>query len=158
MPAMQDELYYEDFHLGQKFASNRSVKVSAQEITEFAEKYDPQPFHLDEAAGKSSFFKGLAASGWLTAAVAMRMRVETIKVHGGMIGAGVEEIRWTEPVRPGDALRIESEVVGLRPSKNRPQLGLVTVANNTFNQRDQVVMKSTVKFLAPMRNGRPASR
>jgi acyl dehydratase len=151
-PAMQDELYYEDFHLGLKFASDRSVKVSAQEITEFAEKYDPQPFHLDEAAGKSSFFKGLAASGWLTAAIAMRMRVETIKVHGGMIGAGVEEIRWTEPVRPGDALRIESEVVGLRPSKKRPQLGLVTIANNTFNQRDQVVMKSTVKFLAPMRN------
>ena len=149
---MQDELYFEDFRLGQKFASDRSVKVSAQEITEFAEKYDPQPFHLDEAAGKSSFFKGLAASGWLTAAIVMRLRVETIKVHGGMIGAGVEEIRWTEPVRPGDALRTEAEVVGLRASKKRPELGLVTIYTQTFNQRDQVVMKSTVKFLAPLKH------
>jgi acyl dehydratase len=148
---MADELYFEDFQLGQKFASNGSTKVSAQEITEFAEKYDPQPFHLDEAAGKSTFFKGLAASGWLTAAIVMRLRVETIKVHGGMIGAGVEEIRWTEPVRPGDSLRTETEVVALRQSKNRPQLGLVTIHTNTFNQREEIVMKSTVKFLAPMR-------
>ena len=146
---MTDELYFEDFHLGQKFASNSSVKVSAQEITEFAEKYDPQPFHLDEAAGKSSFFKGLAASGWLTAAIVMRMRVDKIRVHGGMIGAGVEEIRWTEPVRPGDSLRTETEIVGLRRSQKRPGLGLVTIYTQTFNQNDQVVMKSTVKFLAP---------
>ena len=149
---MSDELYFEDFKIGHKFASMSSTKVSAQEITEFAEKYDPQPFHLDEAAGKSTFFKGLAASGWLTAAIVMLMRVENIKVHGGMIGAGVEEIRWTEPVRPGDTLRTESEVIALRPSQKRPQYGLVTIFTNTFNQNDQVVMKSTVKFLAPMRN------
>lgn len=149
---MVDELYFEDFQTGQKFTSKGSVKVSAQEITEFAEKYDPQPFHLDEAAGKSTFFKGLAASGWLTAAIVMRMRVETIRVHGGMIGAGVEEIRWTEPVRPGDLLRTETEVVALRVSKKRPQLGLVTISTNTFNQRNEVVMKSTVKFLAPRRD------
>ncbi len=148
---MADELYFEDFSLGQKFMSSTTVKVSAQEITEFAEKYDPQPFHLDEAAGKSSFFKGLAASGWLTAAIVMRLRVETIKVHGGMIGAGVEEIRWTEPVRPGDSLRTESEVVGLRRSQKRPELGLVTIYTQTYNQNNQVVMKSTVKFLAPLR-------
>ncbi len=148
---MNDELYFEDFSLGQKFASIGSVKVSAQEITEFAEKYDPQPFHLDEAAGKSSFFKGLAASGWLTAAIVMRLRVDTIQVHGGMIGAGVEEIRWTEPVRPGDVLRSEMEVVGLRTSKKRPELGLVTIYTQTYNQHDQIVMKSTVKFLAPLR-------
>ncbi|MEG9433804.1 MaoC family dehydratase [Terriglobus sp. ADX1] len=149
---MADELYFEDFHLGQKFESKGSVKITAREITEFAEKYDPQPFHLDEAAGKSTFFKGQAASGWLTAAVVMRMRVDTIKVHGGMIGAGVEEIRWTEPVRPGDSLHTETEVIGLRASKNRPELGLVTIYTNTFNQRGEIVMKSTVKFLAPLRN------
>jgi acyl dehydratase len=149
---MEDELYFEDFHLGQKFESKGSVKITAREITEFAEKYDPQPFHLDEAAGKSTFFKGQAASGWLTAAVVMRMRVDTIKVHGGMIGAGVEEIRWTEPVRPGDSLHTETEVIGLRASKNRPELGLVTIYTNTFNQRGEIVMKSTVKFLAPLRN------
>ena len=149
---MAEELYFEDFHLGQKFTSAGSVKVSAQEITEFAEKYDPQPFHLDEAAGKSSFFKGLAASGWLTAAIVMRLRVDTIKVHGGMIGAGVEEIRWTEPVRPGDSLHTETEVVGLRKSQKRPELGLVTIYTQTFNQDKKVVMKSTVKFLAPLRS------
>lgn len=148
---MADELYFEDFKLGQKFTSTEPVKVSAQEITEFAEKYDPQPFHLDENAGKSSFFKGLAASGWLTAAIVMRLRVSTIKVHGGMIGAGVEEIRWTEPVRPGDSLRTETEVVGLRRSQKRPELGLVTIYTQTYNQNNVVVMKSTVKFLAPLR-------
>ncbi len=148
---MADELYFEDFHIGQRFNSNTTVKISAQEIMEFAEKYDPQPFHLDEAAGKSTFFKGLAASGWLTAAIVMRLRVDTIKVHGGMIGAGVEEIRWTEPVRPGDTLRTETEVVGLRASKKRPELGLVTIYTQTFNQREEVVMKSTVKFLTPTR-------
>ena len=146
------ELYFEDFHLGQKFQSAEPVRVSAKEITEFAEKYDPQPFHLDENAGKSSFFKGLAASGWLTAAIVMRMRVHAIRVHGGMIGAGVEEIRWTEPVRPNDQLRTETEVIGLRRSKNRPELGLVTIYTLTLNQRDEVVMKSTVKFLAPLRD------
>jgi acyl dehydratase len=149
---MDAELYFEDFHLGQKFQSAEPVRVSAKEITEFAEKYDPQPFHLDENAGKSSFFKGLAASGWLTAAIVMRMRVDTIRVHGGMIGAGVEEIRWTEPVRPNDQLHTETEVIGLRRSKNRPELGLVTIYTLTLNQRDEVVMKSTVKFLAPLRN------
>ncbi|GAA3757965.1 MaoC family dehydratase [Terriglobus aquaticus] len=149
---MDTELYFEDFHLGQKFQSAEPVRVSAKEIMEFAEKYDPQPFHLDENAGKSSFFRGLAASGWLTAAIVMRMRVDTIRVHGGMIGAGVEEIRWTEPVRPNDQLRTETEVIGLRRSKNRPELGLVTIYTLTLNQRDEVVMKSTVKFLAPLRS------
>lgn len=146
------DMYFDDFHIGQKFQSTRPVRVTAQEITEFAEKYDPQPFHLDEAAGKSTFFKGLAASGWLTAAIVMRLRVETIPVHGGMIGAGVEEIRWTEPVRPNDSLHTETEVIGLRRSKKRPELGLVTIYTLTLNQRDEVVMKSTVKFLAPLRS------
>ncbi len=147
-----DELYFEDFRLGQKYKSAEPVRVSAKEITEFAEKYDPQPFHLDENAGKSSFFKGLAASGWLTAAIVMRLRVDTIRLHGGMIGAGVEEIRWTEPVRPNDQLRTETEVIGLRRSKKRPELGLVTIYTLTLNQREEVVMKSTVKFLAPLRD------
>lgn len=146
------ELYFEDFSLGQKFQSTTPVKVTAQEITEFAQKYDPQPFHLDEAAGKSTFFQGQAASGWLTAALVMRMRVEAIQVHGGMIGAGVEEIRWTLPVRPGDVLHTETEVIGLRHSKKRPNLGLVTIYTLTLNQNQEVVMKSTVNFFAPRRS------
>ena len=148
---MSTDLYFEDFHLGQKFQSNGSAKVTAEEIKEFGRKYDPQPFHLDQAAGESSFFKGLAASGWLTAAIVMRLRVESIRVFGGMIGAGVEEIRWTEPVRPDDTLRTESEVLGLRRSASRPQYGIVTTRTITYNQRNQVVMRSTVNFLAPVR-------
>src|SRR5271156_198961 len=112
--ALATELYFEDLYVGRKFNSDRSYKVTAREIKEFAESYDPQPFHLDERAGESSFFKGLAASGWLTAAIVMRLRVESIPIAGGLIGAGVEEMRWTLPVRPGDALRTEAEIIDLR--------------------------------------------
>jgi acyl dehydratase len=149
---MANELYFEDFHLGQKFQSHGSVKVTAADIKEFGEKYDPQPFHLDETAGENSFFGGLAASGWLTAAIVMRMRVETIRVAGGMIGAGVEEIRWTKPVRPGDSLHTDTEVVGVRQSNKRPNFGVVTIQTLTLNQRDEIVMRSRVNFLAPLRS------
>ena len=148
---MPNELYYEDLHPGQTFNSRRNYKVTAEEIKQFAERYDPQPFHLDEAAGESSFFKGLAASGWLTAAIVMRLRVESIQIAGGMIGAGVEEIRWTQPVRPGDSLRTEAEILETRLSKSRADFGVVRSRTTTFNQRDEVVMRSVVNFLAPLR-------
>ena len=148
----QQELYFEDFHIGQKFHSNGSAKITAEEIKEFAARYDPQPFHLDEAAGESSFFKGLAASGWLTAAVVMRLRVESLKVFGGMIGAGVEEMRWTEPVRPNDTIRTEIEVVGVRTSQSRTNYGIVRTRTLAYNQRNEVVLRSTVNFLAPIRS------
>jgi acyl dehydratase len=148
---MPTELYFEDLHPGMKFNSSRSYRVTAEEITEFAERYDPQPFHLDQAAGESSFFKGLAASGWLTAAIVMRLRVESIHIAGGMIGAGVEEIRWMQPVRPGDSLRTEAEVLGVRHSNSRPQYGIVRSRTVVFNQRDEIVMRSIVNFLAPLR-------
>jgi acyl dehydratase len=144
-------LYFEDLHPGLKFNSSRSYKVTAEEIKEFAERYDPQPFHLDEAAGESSFFKGLAASGWLTAAIVMRLRVESIHIAGGMIGAGVEEIRWTQPVRPGDSLRTEAEILNVRHSNSRPAFGVVRSRTIVFNQRDEVIMRSVVNFLAPLR-------
>ena len=150
---MAAELYFEDFYPGRKFNSARSYKVTAEEIKEFAEQYDPQPFHLDEAAGESSFFKGLAASGWLTAAIVMRLRVESIRVFGGMIGAGVEEMRWLQPVRPGDQLRTESETMSVRHSQSRPAFGIVRSRTTVFNQRDEVVMRSIVNFLAPLRSG-----
>jgi acyl dehydratase len=148
----QQELYFEDFHIGQKFDSIGTAKVTADEIKEFGARYDPQPFHLDEAAGEGSFFKGLAASGWLTAAIVMRLRVESIKVFGGMIGAGVEEMRWTEPVRPGDTIRTEIEVVGVRTSQSRKNYGIVRTRTLAFNQRNQVVLRSTVNFLAPLKS------
>jgi acyl dehydratase len=148
---MPKELYFEDFHVGQKFSSVGSYRVTTAEIKEFGEKYDPQPFHLDEAAGEGSFFHGLAASGWLTAAIVMRLRVLSIKVAGGMIGAGAEQMRWTEPVRPGDTIRTEIEVVGVRYARTRKDYGVVTTTTNAYNQDDQVVLRATVNFLAPLR-------
>ena len=148
---MPKELYFEDFHLGQRFDSVGSYKVTAAEIKEFGEKYDPQPFHLDEAAGEGSFFHGLAASGWLTAAIVMRLRVLSIHVADGMIGAGAEQMRWTEPVRPGDTIRTEIEVVGIRYARKRKDYGVVTTTTLAFNQNDQVVLRSTINFLAPLR-------
>ena len=150
------ELYFDDFYIGQTFHSAGTAKVTAEEIKEFGSRYDPQPFHLDEAAGEGSFFKGLAASGWLTAAIVMRLRVESIKVLGGMIGAGVEEMRWTEPVRPGDTLRTEIEVVGVRHSTSRKDYGIVRTRTIAYNQNNLAVMRSTVNFLAPLRPATPA--
>jgi acyl dehydratase len=148
---MPKDLYFEDFHVGQKFNSITSYTVTAAEIKDFGQKYDPQPFHLDEAAGEASFFHGLAASGWLTAAIVMRLRVQSLRVSGGMIGAGAEEMRWTEPVRPGDTLRTEIEVVGLRRAKTRPEYGIVTTTTECYNQNNKVVLRATVNFFAPLR-------
>ena len=145
------ELYFEDFYVGQTFHSVVTAKVTAEEIKEFGQKYDPQPFHLDETAGEGSFFKGLAASGWLTAAIVMRLRVESITVAGGMIGAGVEEMRWTTPVRPGDTIRSEIEVLGVRHSTSRPDYGIVRTRSIAYNQRNEVILRATVNFLAPVR-------
>ena len=134
------------------FNSSRSYKVTADEIKEFGERYDPQPFHIDQSAGESSFFGGLAASGWLTAAIVMRLRVESIPIAGGMLGAGVEEMRWTAPVRPGDSLRTEAEILTVRHSRSRPEFGVVRSRTTVFNQRNELVMRSIVTFLAPLRN------
>ena len=148
---MPKDLYFEDFQIGQKFNSVLSYTVTAAEIKEFGQKYDPQPFHLDEAAGEGSFFNGLAASGWLTAAIVMRLRVSSIQVSGGMIGAGAEQMRWTEPVRPGDTLRTEIVVVGVRYARTRKEYGVVTTTTLAYNQRNTVVLRATVNFLAPLR-------
>ena len=145
------ELYFEDLYPGMKFDSDRSYEVTTEEIKEFATKYDPQPFHLDEVAAKDTFFNGLAASGWMTAAIAMRLRVQSTPIAGGMVGAGVEEVRFTQPVRPGDSLRIESEILGVRRSSSRPSMGVVRARTLVFNQRDELVMRSTVNYLAPVR-------
>lgn len=114
------ERYLEDFVVGQTFGSGR-LRVTKEQIKAFAAEFDPQPFHLDEAAAQDTFFQGLAASGWHTAALTMRLLVESeLKPAGGVIGAGFEEFRWPKPVRPGDELHIESEVLEVRPSRSRP--------------------------------------
>jgi acyl dehydratase len=155
---MSEEMYFEDFCAGQVFNSTRSYRITAREIKSFGEQYDPQPFHIDEAAGKNSFFSGLCASGWLTAAIVMRLRVESIKVAGGMIGAGVEEMRWTHPVRPGDDLRTQAEIVALRRSTTRPDFGVVRSRTIVFNQHNQIVMTSIVNWLAPLKEAQMAPR
>jgi acyl dehydratase len=129
----------EDFAVGQTFASGR-LRISVEEIKAFAAKFDPQPFHLDEEAAKDTIFKGLAASGWHTAALTMRLLVDSgLQPAGGVIGAGFDEFRWPRPVRPGDELRIEGEVLEVRPSKSRPDHGLIKVRITTLNQNNEAV-------------------
>jgi len=114
------ERYLEDFHAGQTFRSGR-IRIEASHIKSFAAEFDPQPFQLDERAATDSVLAGLAASGWHTAAITMRLRVVSdLKPAGGIVGAGFDEFRWPRPVRPGDDLRVEGEVLEIRASKSQP--------------------------------------
>src|SRR5215470_11067011 len=143
------ERYLEDFTVGQTFGSGR-LRITEPQIKAFAAEFDPQPFHLDEAAAQQSFFRGLAASGWHTAAITMRLLVESdLKPAGGVIGAGLDEFRWPRPVRPGDELRIESEVLEVRPSTSRPDQGLIKVRTTTLNQDDEAVQIIVANLVVP---------
>ncbi len=143
-------IYLEDLAVGQKFGSGRA-RVDAAAIKAFASEFDPQPFHLDEEAAKESFFRGLAASGWHTAALTMRLLVTgDFTPAGGVVGAS-NEITWSRPVRPGDELRVESEVLEVRPSKSRPRQGLVKVRSTTFNQNDEPVQVLIANLIVPRR-------
>jgi acyl dehydratase len=145
------EHYLEDFTVGQVFGSGR-LRIDRERTIAFAAEFDPQPFHLDEAAAQSSIFGGLAASGWHTAAVTMRLLVETeLKPAGGIIGAGLDECRWPRPVRPGDELRVECEVTDVRPSKSRPEQGLIKLRTTTLNQNDEAVLMHVVNLVVPRR-------
>jgi len=131
--------YLEDFSPGQIYGSGR-LTVDAERIKRFATEFDPQPFHIDEAAARNTIFKGLAASGWHTAALTMRLLVEgELRPAGGIVGAGFDEFRWPKPVRPGDELRVESEILEVRPSKSRPDQGIVKVRTATVNQNGEAV-------------------
>jgi len=140
------ELFLEDFAVGQHFTSGTRA-LTAEEIKAFAASFDPQPFHTDEAAAESSFFKGLAASGWHTAAITMRLQIDSgPPIAGGMIGAG-GEISWPRPTRPGDVLHVESEIMEVKPSKSRPERGFATLKSETKNQDGDVVQLLIVKLL-----------
>jgi acyl dehydratase len=131
-------LYFEDLAVGQVHRSD-TLDVDADAIKTFAASFDPQPFHLDEEAARLTFFRGLAASGWHTAALTMRLLVGSgLPLAGGIIGAGME-IKWPRPTRPGDTLRVESEVLELRASNSRPDQGLAKIRNTTFNQNNEPV-------------------
>src|SRR6516225_5307321 len=132
-----NELYLEDFATGQVFASGR-LRIDREQIKAFAAQFDPQPYHLDEEAAAKSIFRGLAASGWHTAAITMRLLVEgEFRPAGGILGVGFDELSWPRPVRPGDELHAKSEVIEVRPSKSRPDRGLIRVRTTTFNQNEQ---------------------
>lgn len=139
-------LYLDDLHTGQRFTSGSHALDDAQ-IKAFAALYDPQPFHLDDAAARGTLFGGLAASGWHTAAVTMKLLVEGgAPIAGGIVGAG-SELQWPRPTRPGDVLTVESEVVEVAPSRSRPDRGIVTVRSETRNQHGEAVQITTSRLV-----------
>ena len=143
--------YLEDYGVGQKFGSGR-LRVDSERIKSFAGEFDPQPFHLDEEAARPTIFRGLATSGWHTAAVTMRLLVEgELKPAGGIIGLGFDELRWPKPVRAGDELHVESEILEVRPSTSRQDQGLVKVRTTTLNQKGEPVQVSVVNLLIQRR-------
>jgi acyl dehydratase len=147
------ERYLEDFEVGQRFSSGR-LQIEKERIKTFAAEFDPQPFHLNEEAARDTMFGGLAASGWHTAAITMRLLVESeLRPAGGIVGAGFDEFRWPLPVRPGDELRVESEVLSVLPSKSRPEQGLIKVRTTTLNQNDEAVQVAVGNLVVPLRGG-----
>jgi acyl dehydratase len=143
-------LFLDDLRVGQRFTSG-THEIDEEQVKAFAKQFDPQPFHLDREAAKVSLFQGLVASGWHTAAITMRLLVESgLTIAGGIVGAG-GEINWPGPTRPGDILRVESEVLELRPSRSRPGRGTATIRSETRNQRGEVVQVLVAKLVVPRR-------
>jgi acyl dehydratase len=142
--------WFDDLKLGMRFKSGETT-VSREDIVRFASEFDPQPFHLDEAAAEQSAFKGLAASGWHTAAIAMNLALQT-RPFGPhpLLGMGVDDLRWMRPVRPGDTLHLEGEVVELTPSRTRSQ-GIAKIKWTAYNQKDEPVYTFTPIGIVPRR-------
>ncbi|MDB5859957.1 MAG: dehydratase [Ramlibacter sp.] len=146
----QDPLYFDDLQAGDKFTT-QCHEVRADDIRRFAEEFDPQPFHLDDAAARGTLFAGLAASGWHTASITMRLLVTSgPKLAGGIVGAG-GELEWKVPTRPGDILHVDSEVVELIPSRSRPDRGMLVLRSRTLNQHGEVVQTLTARLMLPRR-------
>ena len=144
--------FLEDFAPGQKFTGSSRIRVDKERIKSFAAEFDPQPFHLDEKAAEASFFAGLAASGWHTAAMTMKLLVESdLRPASGIIGASFDEFRWTKPVRPGDELRVEAEVLEVRESKSKPDQGMIKVRTTTLNQNGEPVQITVGNLVVPRR-------
>jgi acyl dehydratase len=137
--------------VGQIYGSGQ-LTVDKDRMKAFAAEFDPQPFHMDEEAARASLFKGLAASGWHTAALTMRLLVESeLKPAGGLVGAGFDQLLWPRPVRPGDELHLESEVLEVRPSKSRPHQGVIKLRTTTKNQNGESVQVSVGNLIVPRR-------
>jgi len=143
-------LYFEDFAVGQVYTAG-PVRVSADDIKAYARQFDPQPFHTDEELAHSTFFHGLAASGWHTASLTMSLVVQALPIAGGVIGGGVDELRWPKPLRPGDELKLEAEIIEVRPSRSKPGQGLVRVRTTTLNRAGEAVQTMIANLIVPRR-------
>jgi acyl dehydratase len=139
-----ERLYLDDLRIGQQFTS-RAQLVDAEKIKRFAAEYDPQPFHLSEEGANGSIFGSLAASGWHTAAMTMRLLVESVPLADGLIGAELQ-LKWPKPTRPGMSLRVVSEILEIVPSRSKPQMAIVTMRSETRDQDDEPVQVVTVKM------------
>jgi acyl dehydratase len=147
-------MYLEEFAVGARYEAG-PIAVEQDELIAFAKRYDPQPFHIDPVAAKNTLFGGLAASGWMTASLTMRMLIESGHLPtGGMIARQVEAMEWPRPVRPGDTLRATSEVIEVIPSKSRPDRGMIRMRTETRNQNDEVVQTLTALLVVPRRAGK----
>ena len=149
-------LYFEDLQVGMHFRS-RDLTVTPEDVADFAGKYDPQPFHLDPVAAKDTFFKGLVASGWHTSALTMRLVVESLPIQGGVIGGGVDELKWPGALRPGDVIHLESEVLERRVLKSRSDVALVKFRCVTMNQRGEAVQSMVPNLFAPVKGSNGAA-
>ena len=136
-------IYLEDLSVGDVFVS-KTHALDAAQIIAFASQFDPQPFHLDPDAARETLFQGLAASGWHTAALTMKLLVESFPVARGVIGAGAEVV-WPQPTRPGDVVKVTSTVLSITPSRSKPDRAIVVVESVTSNQRDEALQKLTSK-------------
>jgi acyl dehydratase len=151
MDAKITRQYFEDYLVGQVFNSGR-LRVDREAIVAFAREFDPQPYHLDEEAARNSIFGELVASGWHTAALTMRLLVESeFRPAGGILGIGLDELSWPRPVRPGDELHVTTEVLDVQPSKSRSDRGMIRVRNTTFNHNDEAVQIFIPKIIVPRR-------
>ncbi len=147
--------YYEDLVIGTVTKSERTYEVTREEVIDFAGKYDPQPFHLDDEAAAKTHFGRLSASGWHTAAMTMRMMVEgwqTQEPTAALGSPGVDELRWKKPVYPGDTLRVESKLIFKRRMKSRPEIGLMKTEQTVYNQNDEIVMSMVSNGMIQVRN------
>jgi len=147
------ERYFEDLKAGDRFKSE-TYAVSEEQLISFAREFDPQPFHLDAAVADQTMFKGLIASGWHTAAITMRLFVQTLNFAEGAIGLGVDELRWPNAVRPGDRLQVETEIIDLRVSRSKPSHGVVRLRNVTTNQRGEIVQTMMASALVSRRSSK----
>lgn len=154
-PLYPNGLFLDDLSIGDRFISP-SHTLTKEKLLEFASDYDPQPFHLDDELAQATLFNGLAASGWQTASITMKLWTQTLKVANGLIGVDCH-VKWPTPTRAGDTLRVEAEIIDIKISKSKPNMGIVTYHSLTKNQHDQVVQDTTTKIVVFKRQVSPAN-